>query len=241
MPAAASRRGTRVRQQSTHVTAVVRRSPAHRGTVVAVADLTPRMRRVTVRRARRWSALTIRPAQDVELLLSEDSGRRVKRRYTIRARPSGRRRARPRRPCCTATGPVRAGRERLRPATSSSSRARAASSSSASAAGTCSSATSRHCRRSPRSARRCPPMSRRWRSSRSATPRDELPVPAGEVSWVHRRDGPPPGTPSCWRAALAPRPAGRRRAGLPAGRDPGDGRAAGGARGPRRRCTTRSS
>ena len=41
------------------------------------------MRRVTVRSAA-LRAATIRPAQDVELHLSEQSGRRVKRRYTIR-------------------------------------------------------------------------------------------------------------------------------------------------------------
>jgi NADPH-dependent ferric siderophore reductase len=45
------------------------------------------MRRVTVR-AEAMTGVTIRPAQDVELLLREESGRRVKRRYTIRnARP----------------------------------------------------------------------------------------------------------------------------------------------------------
>jgi len=51
--------------------------------VIAVRELTPRMRRLTV------SAPTLRnqyprPAQDVELLLTDDTGRRVKRRYTIR-------------------------------------------------------------------------------------------------------------------------------------------------------------
>jgi NADPH-dependent ferric siderophore reductase len=45
------------------------------------------MRRVTVRSPAMVGA-TIRPAQDVELLLRDGSGRRVKRRYTIRhARP----------------------------------------------------------------------------------------------------------------------------------------------------------
>jgi NADPH-dependent ferric siderophore reductase len=66
---------------------VVRRSPAHQGTVVGAVPLTPRMRRVTVR-ADAMVGVAIRPAQDVELLLREPSGRRVKRRYTIRhARP----------------------------------------------------------------------------------------------------------------------------------------------------------
>jgi NADPH-dependent ferric siderophore reductase len=66
---------------------LVRRSPAHRATVVAVADLTQRMRRITVQ-ASAMIGVAIRPAQDVELLLREPSGRRVKRRYTIRyARP----------------------------------------------------------------------------------------------------------------------------------------------------------
>jgi NADPH-dependent ferric siderophore reductase len=41
------------------------------------------MRRVTVR-AEALVGLQLRPAQDVELLLREESGRRVKRRYTIR-------------------------------------------------------------------------------------------------------------------------------------------------------------
>ena len=45
------------------------------------------MRRVTVR-ADAMRGVEVRPAQDVELLLREESGRRVKRRYTIRyARP----------------------------------------------------------------------------------------------------------------------------------------------------------
>jgi NADPH-dependent ferric siderophore reductase len=67
---------------------LVRRSPAHRATVVATTPLTARMRRVTVR-AESMVGVAVRPAQDVELLLREESGRRVKRRYTIRqARPA---------------------------------------------------------------------------------------------------------------------------------------------------------
>jgi NADPH-dependent ferric siderophore reductase len=67
---------------------VVRRSPAHRASVTATENLTPRMKRVTVR-ADSMRDVEIRPAQDVELLLREDTGRRVKRRYTIRrARPA---------------------------------------------------------------------------------------------------------------------------------------------------------
>lgn len=66
---------------------LVRRSPVRRGEVIAAEQLTPRMRRVTVRCAD-MVGVEIRPAQDVELLLREPSGRRVKRRYTIRrARP----------------------------------------------------------------------------------------------------------------------------------------------------------
>jgi NADPH-dependent ferric siderophore reductase len=66
---------------------LVRRSPAHRARVVAGTSLTPRMRRVTVQ-ADTMRGVAIRPAQDVELLLREADGRRVKRRYTIRrARP----------------------------------------------------------------------------------------------------------------------------------------------------------
>lgn len=62
---------------------VVRRSPSHRGAVVGVEDLTARMRRVTVR-AESMRDIATRPAQDVELFLRDPSGRRVKRRYTIR-------------------------------------------------------------------------------------------------------------------------------------------------------------
>jgi NADPH-dependent ferric siderophore reductase len=55
--------------------------------ITASEQLTPRMRRVTVQ-SDAMRGLEIRPAQDVELLLREQSGRRVKRRYTIRhARP----------------------------------------------------------------------------------------------------------------------------------------------------------
>jgi NADPH-dependent ferric siderophore reductase len=62
---------------------LVRRSPVHRGTVVDAVDLTPRMRRVTVQSDAMRGA-ELRPAQDVELWLRDASGRRVKRRYTIR-------------------------------------------------------------------------------------------------------------------------------------------------------------
>lgn len=62
---------------------LVRRSPAHTGTVVATVDLTPRMRRVTVA-SETMRDVAVRPAQDVEVFLSEPTGRRVKRRYTIR-------------------------------------------------------------------------------------------------------------------------------------------------------------
>jgi NADPH-dependent ferric siderophore reductase len=57
------------------------------GEVIAARQLTPRMRRVTVR-SESMIGTVIRPAQDVELHLVNESGRRVKRRYTIRrARP----------------------------------------------------------------------------------------------------------------------------------------------------------
>jgi NADPH-dependent ferric siderophore reductase len=62
---------------------LVRRSPAHTGRVTATEQLTARMRRVTVQ-CDAMRGIVIRPAQDVELLLREPSGRRVKRRYTIR-------------------------------------------------------------------------------------------------------------------------------------------------------------
>jgi NADPH-dependent ferric siderophore reductase len=67
--------------------AVIRRTPLHTGTVVDVHDLTPRMRRITV------SAPTLdrpRPAQDVELVLADDTGRKLKRRYTITRYRDGR-------------------------------------------------------------------------------------------------------------------------------------------------------
>ena len=66
---------------------LVRRSPTHSAVVVAASALTPRMRRVTVQ-ADTMIGASLRPAQDVELLLREPGGRRVKRRYTIgQARP----------------------------------------------------------------------------------------------------------------------------------------------------------
>jgi NADPH-dependent ferric siderophore reductase len=67
---------------------VVRRSPAHAGEVIDAVQLTPRMRRVTIR-SDALTGLALRPAQDVELLLREQSGRRVKRRYTIRTHRPG--------------------------------------------------------------------------------------------------------------------------------------------------------
>jgi NADPH-dependent ferric siderophore reductase len=68
-------------------TSGLRRTPVHSGLITAVRALTPRMRRITVR-SDAAVGLAVRPAQDIELLLREASGRRVKRRYTIRhARP----------------------------------------------------------------------------------------------------------------------------------------------------------
>jgi NADPH-dependent ferric siderophore reductase len=66
------------------MSASVRTSPRHTGTVRAVRDLTPRMRRVTVHAAS-MGEVAVQPAQDVELFLRGEDGRRVKRRYTIRA------------------------------------------------------------------------------------------------------------------------------------------------------------
>ncbi|HEY3736858.1 MAG TPA: siderophore-interacting protein [Jatrophihabitans sp.] len=65
-------------------TPLVRRSPVQPGVVVANVELTPRMRRVTVR-AESMVGVALRPAQDVELHLVDETRRRVKRRYTIRA------------------------------------------------------------------------------------------------------------------------------------------------------------
>jgi NADPH-dependent ferric siderophore reductase len=65
----------------------IRRTPQHRATVSAVTDLTPRMRRVTVT-GESLRGVTPNPAQDAELIFTEDSGRKLRRRYTIRhARP----------------------------------------------------------------------------------------------------------------------------------------------------------
>jgi NADPH-dependent ferric siderophore reductase len=62
---------------------LVRRSPVHRGRVLRTEQLAPRFRRVTIH-CDAMVDVAIRPAQDVELHLREPSGRRVKRRYTIR-------------------------------------------------------------------------------------------------------------------------------------------------------------
>lgn len=62
------------------MTTVVRRTPLHAATVVDASDVTPRMRRITLH------APTMdrpRPAQDVELVLVDGTGRKVKRRYTV--------------------------------------------------------------------------------------------------------------------------------------------------------------
>jgi NADPH-dependent ferric siderophore reductase len=69
--------------------AAIRRTPLHDATVAAVRDLTPRMRRLTLHVP---TLAEPRPAQDIELVLVDATGRRVKRRYTIRhfrVRPSG--------------------------------------------------------------------------------------------------------------------------------------------------------
>jgi NADPH-dependent ferric siderophore reductase len=67
--------------------AVIRRTPLHTGTIVGAHDLTPRMRRITLFAP---SLDQPRPAQDVELVLAEDTGRKVKRRYTITRYRDGR-------------------------------------------------------------------------------------------------------------------------------------------------------
>jgi NADPH-dependent ferric siderophore reductase len=66
----------------------VRRTPTHTVTVVAARELTARMRRITLA-APSLVGLSVTPAQDIELIFAEESGLRVKRRYTIRtARPA---------------------------------------------------------------------------------------------------------------------------------------------------------
>ncbi len=67
--------------------AITGRTPAHAVTVTAAVSLTPRMRRITLA-GPSLVGVTTTPAQDVELILTDAGGRRVKRRYTIRrARP----------------------------------------------------------------------------------------------------------------------------------------------------------
>jgi NADPH-dependent ferric siderophore reductase len=61
--------------------AAIRRTPLHDATVTAVRDLTPRMRRLTLHVP---TLAEPRPAQDIELVLVDATGRKVKRRYTIR-------------------------------------------------------------------------------------------------------------------------------------------------------------
>lgn len=60
---------------------VIRRTPLHHAIVTATQQLTPRMRRITLRVP---TLQPPRPAQDVELVLLDATRRRVKRRYTIR-------------------------------------------------------------------------------------------------------------------------------------------------------------
>jgi NADPH-dependent ferric siderophore reductase len=66
---------------------VLRRTPLHSAVVVDVRDLTARMRRITLHAPTLDSP---RPAQDVELVLVDDTGRKVKRRYTITRYREGR-------------------------------------------------------------------------------------------------------------------------------------------------------
>jgi NADPH-dependent ferric siderophore reductase len=66
---------------------VVRRTPLHSATVVAARDLTVRMRRITLHAPTLESP---HPAQDVELVLVDATGRKVKRRYTITQYREGR-------------------------------------------------------------------------------------------------------------------------------------------------------
>jgi NADPH-dependent ferric siderophore reductase len=69
-------------------TVTVQRTPQHAAQVTAVRPLTPRMRRLTLA-GPSLVELSPRPAQDIELILTDGSGRRVKRRYTIRANGCG--------------------------------------------------------------------------------------------------------------------------------------------------------
>ncbi|GII58789.1 siderophore-interacting protein [Planotetraspora thailandica] len=60
---------------------------SHAATITSICRLTPRMVRVTAA-AESLVGVQIRPAQDIELLLDDGDGPRVKRRYTVRrARP----------------------------------------------------------------------------------------------------------------------------------------------------------
>jgi NADPH-dependent ferric siderophore reductase len=51
---------------SPFVTTPIRRSPIHHGEVVAAGDLTPRMRRITVR-SEAMLGVELRPEQEVEM------------------------------------------------------------------------------------------------------------------------------------------------------------------------------
>jgi NADPH-dependent ferric siderophore reductase len=65
----------------------IRRTPLHAVVVTGVVTLTPRLRRITVR-GPSLIGLAVTPAQDVEVVLPDGMGHKVKRRYTIRyARP----------------------------------------------------------------------------------------------------------------------------------------------------------
>jgi NADPH-dependent ferric siderophore reductase len=63
----------------------IRRTPLHTAIVTHAEALTPRMRRITLAVE---SLGPTRPAQDIELVLADTAGRKVKRRYTIRRQHS---------------------------------------------------------------------------------------------------------------------------------------------------------
>ncbi|MBV9592269.1 MAG: siderophore-interacting protein [Actinobacteria bacterium] len=69
------------------VTTITGRTPAHHTEVTRAVGLTSRMRRITLA-GPTLVGLAPSPAQDIEIILGDEAGRRVKRRYTIRrARP----------------------------------------------------------------------------------------------------------------------------------------------------------
>ena len=217
---------------SAHVNApLVRRSPAHSAVVVAAAQLTARMRRVTVQ-CDAMRGVQVKPAQDVELLLREANraARKAPLHHPVRPagdRRAGSRRAAARRRTRLGLGCERAARRHGR-VPGPARQARAAQRAVHLLVGDESAI--------PAIAAICAALPESERSVAVVEVRDaddELDIDA-ETHWVPR-GATAPGGAELLTAALGDLddPARRRR--LSDGRDARDGRAARSARGPRRR------